>query len=123
MISVTYNYYTDVFIGNKLTETNFNRYIRDANSILEFCTNSSYLGITEETASADLVSRISDCLCKLAEMSFRYDSTDNMIKSSESVGKWSVEYNYSSLPKSVYSDYRSTVAMYLSGTNLTTMWV
>ena len=56
-------------------------------------------------------------------MSFRYDSTDNMVKSSESVGKWSVGYNSSSLPKSVYSDYKSTISMYLSGTNLTTMWV
>lgn len=121
MITVDYNYYKDEFHG-KLSEDDFNRLINLGYITIDNFTFGRFQNITEDSVNEFTLMKIKSCICAICD-SLESNSIGVGLKSSESVGSWSVNYASDTLPKSVMSSLHSVVNFYLGGTQLTCSWI
>lgn len=131
---VTYEYYKDVYYGNKLTEENFNKFISKAENIISKYTFDTVNESTLNNYPAALVEKIKKCACELAECNYDVDRINNMILpnedgtigivSSKRAGEVSVSYESSKVvssyisSKDVESRYKSILNDYLYPQNI-----
>lgn len=121
MITVDYNYYKDEFHG-KLSEDDFNRLLNLGYIIVDNFTFGRFQNLTENSLNAFTLMRVKSCVCAVCDM-LEETSSGVGLKSSESVGSWSINYASDTLPKSVMSGLHSVVNSYLGGAPLTCSWI
>lgn len=121
MITVDYNYYKDEFHG-KLSEDDFNRLVNLGYVTIDNFTFGRFQNLTEDSVNEFTLMKIKSCICAICDR-LDSDSIGVGLKSSESVGSWSVNYASDTLPKSVMSGLHSVVNFYLGGTPLTCSWI
>lgn len=125
MYRVDYKYYKEQYRG-KLSESDFIVASRKASYVVDGFCFGRLANITQESVGDALAEKLNDCICevcdKLVASSEDSGYVDSRVKSSESVGGWSVSYASGSVPKSVLADLRRTVSFYLDGSWLTVAW-
>lgn len=126
MITVTYDYYKSSYDG-VLNEESFNKYLKRAIVKLDSLT---FCRVSKLNDSADeyLVNCVKDCLCALVDKINSNTNEDGVeidsVKSSETVGPWTVSYNTNSKNTiSVERQYKNIVNNYLGNTNLLCKWI
>ena len=72
-IFVDYNYYVDIYHGNILTQSNFNKYAKKACNFISSNTLDRINDSTINSYPSELVGDIKDCACDLAEKFYDYD--------------------------------------------------
>ncbi len=121
MITVDYTYYKDEFHG-KLSEDDFNRLVNLGYVTIDNFTFGRFQNLTESDLNEFTIMKVKSCICAVCDR-LESDSIGVGLKSSESVGSWSVNYASDTLPKSVMSSLHSVVNFYLGGTPLTCSWI
>lgn len=124
MVKVDYSYYTTEYGGVAIPEDRFKFVLKKAIYLLSYYT----LGRVESVEDDDsvLASKIKDCLCEMCDKLYAYSQDNNIvggIKTSETVGKWSVSFDSSTLPKSIEQSVYKTVDTYLGNTYLCCRWL
>lgn len=127
MIKVDYEYYKTECNGT-LTEDDFNRLVKLAYVTVDNFTFGRFSKLDEKNIDDMLLLKVKMCICELCDSINESSSSGGLgvgvgIKSSESVGSWSVNYAVDSLPKSVTSKLHSIVNFYLGGTCLMCSWI
>lgn len=108
---VTYEFYKDVYNGNKLTEENFDKFMYKAENIIANYTFDRINDTTINKYPPALVNKIKKCACELAEFNQDVDRVNSLsipkddgtigLVSSKRAGEVSVSYDSSK----VYSSY------------------
>ena len=119
-MTVDYDFYRDVY-GGKLSEEDFGRVLM---RVEVFADNITY-GRLSKAKDEDLKVPVGFCLSEMVEKLYNYESDLNGdgIKTSETVGPWSVTYSAASLPRSLMGYLQRIAESYLSGTYLLCRWV
>lgn len=73
-IFVDYNYYVDIYHGNILTQSNFNKYAKKACNFISSNTIDRINDSTINSYPSELVGDIKDCACDLAEKFYDKES-------------------------------------------------
>lgn len=120
MVSLDYTFYKDFSMTCYVTDADFTKYLRRARLFIDNYTYNR-VGVLSDTSNSVVVEAVKCCLCDVIDKLYMYSKDDNKVKSSESVGPWSVNYSESSLPKSAMMDIHNTVDFYLEVHNLTYM--
>lgn len=126
---VTYEFYKDVYYGNKLKEEDFNKFISKAENIIS---NYTFDRINERTIDkypSELVNKIKKCACELADFNYDVDRVNSLsiptddvtigLVSSKRAGEVSVSYDSSKVFSSYTNDryvsnrYKSILNDYL----------
>ena len=121
MVTVDYNYYKDEFHGN-LSEDDFNRLVNLGYTAVDNFTFGRFQNLTEDDVDEFTLMKIKSCVCAVCDR-LESDSIGVGLKSSESVGSWSVNYALDTIPRSVMSSLRSVINFYLGGTPFTCSWI
>ena len=126
MIIVNYTYYKNEY-GGLIDEVTFNKYLRQANIIVDsYCFNRLYNAVESDFNEFEL-QKIRDCLCAVTEIiSSNVDEQGIVLaskKSSETVGPWSVSFSESSGYSNTDAEIFAKVKLYLSGLSLTCSWI
>lgn len=123
MIAVSYEYYTDEYGGTLVKEDRFPFLLKKSGLLLSNIT----LGRADKVEDGNpLEERLKDCLCSMCDTLQTYESDTAQlggIKKSESVGKWSVSYDISAVPKTAKSACLRDAEEYLGDTELMCRWV
>lgn len=128
MYQVSYEYYSSSYGGETISEEEFKGVSRKAGYIVDSMTFNRFSKLNADELSEDMLERVNDCLCAVADMV--YNNSENGVMetravASESVANWSVSYGSSGSSgsgSSVMSGIKSLVDMYLGGTYLTCAW-
>lgn len=118
---VTYDYYKNTFGGSTISDTSFAQYERKARVFLDYITFDRL-----KIDSTLVTESVMDCLCEIMECNFNiYNSKEDKLISSETVGSYNVTYAISDIEKnevdrSKINDvkYYNIAKRYLSNTNL-----
>lgn len=127
------DFYTNVFLGDTLSSSDGDRYLRRASiKINDLTFNRAGLiqksVINGENISAEVQAEwllIQECCCELAEFLYSQNGSanDGFSKKSESVDGWSVTYASGTESRSyVNNEVRNIVEEYLGNTGLMCRW-
>lgn len=123
MAYADYDFYKNVYFGNKIDEPSFNQLAERAAEYMSYIT----YGKSDNALDDMTLTMVKKCNCAVAELLSEYGSNDYDIvtKSSESVGSWSVSYatGGSGNSRTLLSLIVSKMSVYLMNTGLMYMGV
>lgn len=112
MAYADFSFYTDTYIGNAISESEFDRLIIRASSYIDHITHG-------RAASYSPVDTVKMAACAAAEAWQKNEQGGEL--QSQSVGSWSK--SFAMVPKTSDEILYDSVSMYLSDTGLLTRWV
>lgn len=125
MYTLTYDYYKQNYGGILLDEDTFTPIMTKAVILVDNIVFNRLSTLDKSKICEFLLTRINFCICEVCDKISKYTQdgaiTDG-VKSSETVGNWSVSFSTDSLPSSVLSSIKKTVDSYLGGSYLTCAW-
>lgn len=80
-MSTDYNFYTEIYKGNKLDEDNFDRFSEQAENIIASYT---FNRINNHSLPQSLVLKVKKCTCELAEYLLELDKINNAVSVDDS---------------------------------------
>ncbi len=127
------DFYTNIFLGNTLSSSDGDKYLRRASiKINDLTFNRASLiqksVISDENVSAEVQDEwllIQECCCELAEFLYSQNGSanDGFSKKSESVDGWSVSYATGIESRSyINNEVRNIIEEYLGNTGLMCRW-
>lgn len=127
MITLTYDYYKNVF-GGSLSIIAFNSLLPKAQNYLNVYTNYKYKSADEDNLNEEMLSRLKDCTCACIDCLDKNTDNGSLVSevgnvTSETVGPWSVHKETSSSSvKTASQAFLKTIQLYLSGTSFFVTW-
>ena len=119
MLSVSYGYYSTEYFGDKLTDSEFPKYLKRARLEVNTYTFNKVNGFSDSEIETQVYNEIRDCLCEVAEKIKSVEKTDGKEISSESLGSHSVSYSSKSSDKTVNQSISALVDKHLGLYGLT----
>lgn len=121
MVTVSFEYYTDTYLGDVLNEAAFNRGLKRVRPLVNVYTFGRVGILTDGDLASDSIlnTSVKECFCRCAEIWDSYKDTDGRAVSSETVGPVSRVFSDSGVPVSLDKDISRAVDNYLGNTGLT----
>lgn len=114
MAYADYQYYTDEYLGTKLTEKDFPKYAKRASAEMNHVT----FGRLEKLEESQITDAIKDCMCDVAERMLCFETSAGAEIASENNDGYSVSYrDVSEIDKQKHEIY-GTIRTYLAVTGL-----
>lgn len=114
MIYATYEYYTDDYFGNAITEQEFPKYARRASAEIDHVTFGRLSKLSEDAIS-DVVR---DCMCDVAERMHYFETAKGSDLASENNDGYSVSYRDTGNTDTQKHEIHATIRTYLAVTGL-----
>lgn len=124
MVTLTYDFYKNEYNGY-LDEDSFSKLLNKSRLKLDYYT---YDRVSKLSDLSDeiLVYKVRLCLCALTDKISKYTNNgveEDFLKTSESVGPWSISYSNNKVSGKTGSIYKCIVDEYLGNTNLMCSWI
>lgn len=114
MVYADYEYYTEQYLGNKISEADFPKYARWASKMIDRLT----FDRTSKLAEEEIPDGVRDAVCSAAECNFDWVAEKSRGVKSESNDGYSVTYTDVEGDAQAFNDILSNVRMYLLPTGL-----
>lgn len=122
LVDVGYSFYKETY-GGVLEEGLFTKLKHRANKLISYYTSGRVDMVSDTDDNVELVSDIRYCVCSIIDKLQSYSEDDDKTVVSRTAGKTSESYVVSDRAKSMESDIRYEIDLYLSKYSFTCMWV
>lgn len=119
MLSVSYNYYSTEYYGDKLTDSEFPKYLKSARLEVNNCTSGRTSSMEDMDDEPPVYNEVRDCLCEVAEKIKYFDDNNFKEVQSESLGSHSINYSSKSADVSYSKAIKGIISKHLDSYGLT----